>query len=75
MDYEVSVVEVEARPTMVIAAATTWQEFPTLWSQLSGEVWRCLRAGGIEKGCRNIMLYLDDAPTVEVGSCSTSPAR
>ena len=38
-----------------------------MWGQLLGEVWACLRAGGIDRGCRNIMLYLDDAPTVEVG--------
>lgn len=73
MEYEVSVAEVAARPTMVIAATTTWWEFPALWRQLSGEVWRCLREGGIERGCRNIMLYLDDAPTVEVGVLMDQP--
>jgi effector-binding domain-containing protein len=67
VDYEVSLVEAEPRPTAVVAAATTWAEFPAVWGQLLGEVWACLRAGGIDRGCRNIMLYLDDAPTVEVG--------
>jgi hypothetical protein len=28
MDYEVSLTEVESRRTAVVAAATTWQEFP-----------------------------------------------
>ncbi|HEY2238527.1 MAG TPA: GyrI-like domain-containing protein [Streptosporangiaceae bacterium] len=67
MDYEVGLVEAESRPTAVVAASTTWAEFPALWGQLLGVVWGCLRAGGIDRGCRNVMLYLDDAPTVEVG--------
>ncbi|HEX3715703.1 MAG TPA: GyrI-like domain-containing protein [Trebonia sp.] len=67
MDYQVRVVETGPRPTAVVPAVTTWQEFPALWGQLLGEVWDCLRAGGIDRGCRNIMLYLDGAPTVEVG--------
>ena len=58
---------VEARPTAVVPATTTWQEFPTLWRELSDEVWACLHAGGINRGCRNIMLYRDDVPHVEVG--------
>jgi effector-binding domain-containing protein len=64
---EVTLTEVPARPTAVVAAATTWAEFPALWPQLLGEVWACLHAGGIDRGCRNVMLYLDDVPHVEVG--------
>jgi effector-binding domain-containing protein len=67
MSYEVTVEDVVARPTAVVAAATTWQAFPTLWGELLGEVWACLRAGGIDRGCPNVMLYLDDVPHVEVG--------
>src|SRR2546421_5533099 len=67
MSYQVTVEDVAARPTAVVAATTTWQEFPTLWSVLLDEVWACLRAGGIHRGCRNIMLYRDDVPHVEVG--------
>ena len=67
MPHEVRVVDVEPRPTAVVATRTTWQEFPTLWGQLLGEVWDCLRAGGIRRGCRNVMLYLDSVPNVEVG--------
>jgi effector-binding domain-containing protein len=65
--YEVTVTDVAARPTAVVAAATTWQEFPTLWRELSDEVWACLRAGGVDRGCRNVMFYRDDVPHVEVG--------
>jgi effector-binding domain-containing protein len=67
MPYQVTMTEVAARPTAVVAATTTWQAYPTLWRELSEEVWACLRASGIERGCRNIMLYLDDTPHVEVG--------
>ena len=64
---EVELTTVEARPTAVVAATTTWQEFPLLWGRLLGEVWDCLRASGIDRGCRNVMLYRDDVPNVEVG--------
>ena len=73
MSYHVTVTEAEARPTAVVAAATTWPEFPALWKQLLDEVWACLRAGGIHSGCRNIMLYLDDVPHVEVGVLLDQP--
>ena len=62
-----SIAEASSRPTAVVAATTTWQEFPALWGRLLDEVWGCLRAGGITRGCRNIMLYLDDVPHVQVG--------
>jgi effector-binding domain-containing protein len=67
VNYEVSIVDAESRPTAVVAARTTWKDFPSLWGQLLGEVWDCLHAGGINGGCRNIMLYLDGTPSVEVG--------
>ncbi|MET9630723.1 GyrI-like domain-containing protein [Lentzea sp. NPDC006480] len=69
----VSVIDVTARPTAVVAATTTWQEFPRLWPPMLDEVWACLRAGGITSGCRNIMLYRDDVPNVEVGVELTVP--
>lgn len=67
MDYEVIVTDVVGRPTAVVPATTTWQEFPMLWQELSNEVWTCLHAGGVHRGCRNVMLYRDDVPHVEVG--------
>src|SRR5690348_18499344 len=65
--YEITVKDASARPTAVVPATTTWQEFPTLWPVLLDEVWTCLRAGGVDHGCPNIMLYRDDEPHVEVG--------
>ena len=73
MGYEVAITDVEARPTAVIRATTTWQEFRTLWGQLLGEVWACLHAAAIYRGCRNIMLYWDGVPNVEVGVLLDQP--
>jgi effector-binding domain-containing protein len=67
MAHEVTTAEVDALPTAVIPATTTWRQFPVVWPELLGEVWSCLRAGGVDHGCPNVMLYLDDAPRVEVG--------
>jgi hypothetical protein len=67
VDHEVGTANVEALPTAVIAATTTWRRFPSLWPELLGEVWACLRASGVQRGCPNVMLYLDDTPHVEVG--------
>jgi effector-binding domain-containing protein len=64
---EVTTREVDALPTAVVRAATSWREFPRVWPRLLDEVWACLRAGGVERGCPNVMLYLDDTPRVEVG--------
>jgi len=57
MTYEVTVVDAEPRPTAVVPAATTWPEFPKVWRELLDEVWACLCAGGIERGCRNVMFH------------------
>jgi len=67
MGSDVSVIEVAARPPLVVPAVTTWEEFPVLWGTLLGEVWDCLHAAGITRGCRNVMLYRDGLPHVEVG--------
>src|SRR5258706_12455993 len=67
MHYQVTETDVVARPTAVVAATTTWQEFPTLWRDLLDEVWTCLRAGGVFRGCRNVMLSWDDTPLVGGG--------
>jgi hypothetical protein len=73
MEYQVIVQDAVARPTAVVKATTTWREFPASWISLSDQVWSCLRAGGIRSGCRNVMLYLDDLPNVEVGVLLDQP--
>jgi effector-binding domain-containing protein len=65
--YDVNVIDALARPTVVVAATTTWAEFAVLWKGMLDEVWACVRAAGVDRGCRNVMLYLDDRPRVEVG--------
>jgi len=56
-----------AQPTAVIAEKTSWDEFPALWPRLLDEVWAAARSTDrIEPG-RNVMLYLDAVPNVEIG--------
>ena len=64
---------VPAAATAVVRARTTWPDFPTLWPSLLDEVWTCLRAAGITRGCPNVMLYRDEVPNVEVGVLLTRP--
>jgi hypothetical protein len=65
-DREVRIVEVAPQATAVIALVTDWEAFAQLWAPLLGEVWEALRAAGAATG-RNVMLYKDDRPSVEVG--------
>jgi hypothetical protein len=58
---------VAPQPTAVVAARTSWAAFPALWPRLLDEVWAAVRSSdGIAPG-RNVMLYLDDVPNVEIG--------
>ena len=81
MAVEVTVQTVGPTPTAVVAAATTWVEFPKMWGPMLNEVWSFVRGGGAPEGLykhgHNIMLYKDDVPNVEVGvqvSGSFAPA-
>jgi effector-binding domain-containing protein len=67
MDDAVRIVTTAPTPTAVVAEATTWDEFPELWGALLTEVWAFLRDSGLTTG-RNVMLYKDDLPNVEVGA-------
>jgi effector-binding domain-containing protein len=62
----VRIVDLDAAPTAVVRATTTWDEFPGLWGSLLDEVWAVLRQGGVAAG-RNVMLYTSDRPDVEIG--------
>jgi len=66
MEHAVSIVATGAARTAVIREQTTWQRFPTLWSELLDEVWGYVRGAGVQAG-HNVMVYLDDLPNVEVG--------
>ena len=67
MEPPVTVTTVPERPTAVVAAVTTWQDFPSQWKPMLDQVYACLsRHGSAGQGC-NIMLYKDATPQVEVG--------
>jgi effector-binding domain-containing protein len=66
MDHDVKIVATPPTPTAVVREATTWDAFPTRWSALLDEVWAFVRSSGLKAG-RNVMVYLDDVPNVEVG--------
>jgi hypothetical protein len=67
MDDAVRIVATVPTPTAVVAAATSWDAFPELWRTLLDEVWTFLRGSGLATG-RNVMVYADDLPNVEVGA-------
>jgi effector-binding domain-containing protein len=64
---------VEARPTAVIVQRTTWEAFPALWPVLLDEVWSAVRGRAEIAPGRNVMLYRDDVPTVEIGAEAAGP--
>lgn len=70
----VTLLTVDPRPTVIVAQTTSWQEFPSVWPQLLDEVYAVIRSleehateTGGEPRWRNVMLYKDHLPTVEVG--------
>jgi len=69
MSVNVTLVSVEASPTAVVAATTTWAEFPSLWKPMLDKVWSFLAnaPAGLYKDGHNVMLYKDDLPSVEIG--------
>ena len=80
MTVEVTVKTVKPTPTAVVAATTTWAQFPTVWRPLLDQVWSFLRGEapeGLYTRGHNVMLYKDAVPNVEVGvqvSGSFAPA-
>ena len=65
-EHAVTVETTPATPTAVMREATTWEAFPSRWRPLLDEVWAFVRAAGLNAG-RNVMVYADDVPNVEVG--------
>ena len=65
----VTLVSVEKSPTAVVAATTTWAEFPSQWKPMLDKVWGFLvvAPAGLYKDGHNVMLYKDDRPSVEIG--------
>jgi len=76
----VEVVTIEPRATVVLAQATSWEEFPSLWPKLLDEVYTFVRAcPDFEPGesgkprWQNVMLYRDQRPSVEIGVLAPGP--
>lgn len=67
MSYEVSIREVAARPTAVVRCTTTWPELAAAIQSSSDEVYRFLKTADVTQTGHNIVLYLDQKPTLEVG--------
>ena len=65
-EHAVTIETTPATPTAVVREATTWRAFPDRWRALLDEVWTFVRATGLRAG-RNVMVYADDVPNVEVG--------
>jgi len=64
----VSLLVIDAQPTAVVAERTSWDVYPELWRSLLDEVWSAVRPRRSEiRPGRNVMLYMDDVPNVEVG--------
>ena len=75
MSYTVTESVVAAQATAVICESTTWDAFPRLWPSLLGEVWATARASAEIEPNRNVMLYRDDVPNVEIGVEVASAVR
>jgi effector-binding domain-containing protein len=75
MEYRVRLTRSAQTPTAVVAASTSWEEFPSRWKAMLDEVWAFLRSpgAGLRTDGHNIMLYKDDVPNVEVGVQVTGP--
>ena len=67
MRYSVTEMVTQEQPTAVVAETTTWDVFPRLWGRLLDEVWTAVRLEKAITPGRNVMLYKDDVPNVEVG--------
>jgi effector-binding domain-containing protein len=65
-EHAVTIETTPPTPTAVVREATTWEAFPGRWRPLLDEVWAFVRATGLQAG-RNVMVYADDVPNVEVG--------
>jgi effector-binding domain-containing protein len=75
----VEILTVSPQPTAVVRETTTWDAFPGLWRRLLDEVYGLVRGrrelspfDGPELW-KNVMLYKDSQPDVEVGVLASGP--
>lgn len=70
MAWEIEVVDAPERLTAVVALETTWPDLPAAAGEAFDDVWALLRSDDGEDlpaGGRNVILYKDAVPHVEVG--------
>jgi effector-binding domain-containing protein len=67
MDYTVRVVSAPEQRTAVVAAVVTWPEFRMTWRGMLDEVYAAVHSGAVVQDGQNVMVFLDDRPSVEVG--------
>ena len=67
MSYAIREVEAPGAPTAVVVEATDWEAFSALWPRLLDTVWEAVRSQDEITPGRNVMLYKDDVPNVEIG--------
>jgi effector-binding domain-containing protein len=66
MEHLVTIVTATPTPIAVVRETTSWEALPSRWRALLDEVWAFVRSSGSSAG-RNVMVYADDTPNVEVG--------
>jgi effector-binding domain-containing protein len=66
MDQAVRIVTATPMPTAVIAETTSWEQLPEVWRSLLADVWIFVHGTSLTTG-RNVMLFKDDVPRMEVG--------
>jgi hypothetical protein len=78
-DSGVRLVRAVSLPTVVVAGATTWEEFPSRWGPMLDQVYAAVRPAAPgrpivgEGRWQNVMLYKDDVPNIEVGVLASGP--
>jgi effector-binding domain-containing protein len=73
VDGGVELRTVTGRPIAAVRRTTTWREFPKVWRPMLDEVYAFLNTNNVRPRGRNVMLYRDDVPNVEVGVEIDSP--
>src|SRR5688500_13086497 len=64
---EVQIVEVGERVIAAVRVTTEWRELATTIRRAFDEVYAYIKQAGVTQSGHNIVVYLDDKPTIEVG--------
>lgn len=67
MSHQISVVDVAPRPLAVVRERTAWEELPSTIVRLLDQVYAFLKTASVVQNGHNIVVYLDNTPSVEIG--------